>query len=222
MSRTQIAAGIAVLLIAFLLYGFASWRTRIAEESPVPENQKTPELPGDVGSFSIYTNGTYGFALMYPNDAVLTEAFDGPWRTNALPGAGGTPILRVGTYHTESSTSYPRFFTTEVRVSISDDPQEIAGCEKASADYGETAEADVLLGESTFKAFRFGDAGMMRYQSGVSYRKIHEGVCFAIEKIRSGSTYREEATASDIREETLEAEYRELDAIVSSFSFARP
>jgi hypothetical protein len=57
----------------------------------------------------------------------------------------------------------------------------------------------------------------------VSYRTLHEGKCVALEKIATGSHYREDPKSEkDITDAILEAHYVELDQIVQSFTFARP
>lgn len=176
----------------------------------------------------IYTNGTYGFSIFYPEEARIEYGFDPgyhlgtAWRAQALPESQGNPILSIIPYAIQNERSYPRYFNAMVRIGASEDPQEIARCEKRSENQGETQLADTTIGGQAWKTFAFQDAGMMQYASGVSYRLIHEGKCIAIEKVRTGSSYREDlATASDVPQETLDAEYAKLERIVQSFSFAR-
>lgn len=177
---------------------------------------------------AIYTNGPYGFSLFYPDMAAVNYTFDtsyhlgSSWRANALPEATGTPIVEIVPYAVKSEDSYPRYFNAMVRVGASADPKEVARCEKVGEDQGETELPDAVIGGRTWKAFAFQDAGMMQYASGVSYRMVHEGKCIAMEKVRTGSSYREDApTDHDIPDATLEAQYEALAPIVESFTFAR-
>lgn len=185
----------------------------------------TPEVHEGL---AIYTNGSYGFSVFYPESAEVGYAFDtsyhlgSAWRANALPDAAGSPIVEIVPYAVKSEDSYPRYFNAMVRVGASSDPDELARCEKAGSDQGETALEDVVIGTRTWKAFSFESAGMMQYANGISYRTVYEGKCIALEKVRIGSSYREDApTDHDISDETLAAEYAKLDPIVQSFTFAR-
>jgi hypothetical protein len=110
-----------------------------------------------------------------------------------------------------------------VRIGASSNSRELARCETAAKDQGETQLPDVILGDTTFKAFSFGDAATMQYVKGVSYRKVHEGSCIAIEEIETGSSYRDDPPSKDdVSQPALDAEYAKLGGIVQTFSFARP
>lgn len=217
---------VVVVLLAVIAAVWAVWRGA-RETEPVEE--PVVETPGDVGTFSIYTNGAHGFSILYPEDARLEEAFDpeyhvpNTWRVNALPDVAGTPILALVTFATESENSYPRYYTAQVRIGASSDPREVERCTQPAPEQGETQLADVTLGDTTFSVFSFQSAGMMQYAKGESYRTVHQGLCYAIERIAAGSSYREDPPSpEDIPEEVLEAEYAKLADIIRSFSFARP
>ncbi|HRH55852.1 MAG TPA: hypothetical protein PK609_03245 [Candidatus Paceibacterota bacterium] len=176
---------------------------------------------------AIYTNGTYGFSVFYPQSAEVSYAFDtsyhlgSAWRANALPEILGTPIVAIIPYKVSNETAYPRYFNAMVRVGASNDPQELERCEEAATDQGETALGEVEINGTTWSTFSFESAGMMQYASGISYRTVHEGQCIALEKVRTGSTYREMPQSEDIADDVLMTEYQNLDAIVESFTFAR-
>jgi len=210
--------GIGVIIMAFIAWWFGFRNTETPEE-PAPQ-EPTIELSEGL---SIYTNGEHGFLLTYPEGASVAETFNNPWLPNAWsatadPDNVGTPIVSITTYRTESDHSYPRHYTTLVRVGASN---AVASCLSARTDRGETALPDVTWGGETFKVFSFGDAGMMRYVKGVSYRIVKGDRCYAIEQIAAGSTYREESSPEDIPDATLEAQYDRLSDIVSSFQFVR-
>jgi len=222
--------------LAFILFiigiiaigGGAAWYlvdTRNEAFGPPPVATSTPTVEEGL---AIYTNGPYGFSIFYPQEAEVEYTFNpryhlgSLWRANALPDAEGTPIVSIIPYQVSSEDSYPRYFNAIVRVGASMDPKELARCEVAADDQGETALPDVRIGERTWKAFAFQSAGMMQYVSGISYRTVHEGRCIALEKVRTGSSYREDAPrAKDISDETLTQEYEALSSIIESFSFAR-
>ena len=213
--------GFGVIVMALIAWWFGF---RNAEEEMLPE-PAAPTIELSEG-LSIYTSGEYGFLFAYPSGAEISELFESPWLSdawsvNALPDATGIPLVSVVTYRTESEDSYPRHFEASVRIGKSDDAREVARCLSAREGSGEVELPDRVIGEQTFAAFSFGDAGMQRYVNGVSYRTLYQGVCYAVEQIRAGSSYREDESAKDIPEETLTAAYDSLDTIIESFRFAR-
>jgi len=225
MTRHLLALCSALLLVATLLAAWVVWRGRDDMSVHTPQPVQTP---GELGTFSIYTNGEYGFSVMYPNTAIIDETFDeayflpDAWRMNALPTGTGTPVIAIVTFMTESDHSYPRHFSTQVRIGASTDPKEVARCEEQASEQGETELPDVTINGTPFKVFSFQDAGMMKYVKGVSYRTVHEGACIAMEAIESGSSYRDDAPShDDIPDEELQAYYENLHQVIQSFSFAR-
>lgn len=190
-----------------------------------PAATSTPEVHEGL---AIYSNGPYGFSVFYPESAEVEYAFDPQyhlgslWRANALPDAAGSPIVAIIPYAITNEASYPRYFNAMVRVGASSDPLEMERCLKADETSGEAMLPDETIGGRTWKAFSFQSAGMMQYVVGVSYRTVYEDRCIALEKVRTGSNYREDpASAEDIPEDALLAAYANLDPIVESFSFAR-
>lgn len=218
---------IALIVISGLVLAWFMVRQE-GTPAPVAEVPATT-TPSALSGRSIYTNGEYGFTVTYPEAARLEEAFSpeyhisDAWRVNALPDGTGTPIAAVIAYSTESDHSYPRHFNAQVRIGASTDPDELARCLEAASEQGETPLPDANLNGTAWKAFEFGDAGMMQYVRGVSYRTVHEGACVAVEKMQIGSSYRDDpASEDDIADEVLQARYKSLDSIVESVTFARP
>ncbi|MDB5264679.1 MAG: hypothetical protein JWN64_250 [Parcubacteria group bacterium] len=218
---------VVVLVLAGLVWGFWFLRTPQADrEADIP----SAAIPMPTEQSNIYTNGEYGFSLVYPQGAKVENTFTAfyhlppTWRANPVSiDATGTPIAAVIGYQTASEDSYPRYFVAMVRIGASKDPGEVASCEKVTPDRGETALPDVTLNGTVFKAFSFQEAAMMQYSRGVSYRAVHEGACVAVEKIQTGSNYMDDPdSVKDVPDEKLQAEYAKLDTIVQSFRFARP
>ncbi len=176
---------------------------------------------------AIYTNGQYGFSLFYPATSTVQTSFDSTyhlpatWRVDALANATGTPVVEIIGYETKSDTSFPRYFEAEVRVGVSADPKEVAACDEASD--GETALPSAAFGGASWHVFSLQLAGMMQYAQGISYRSIHDGSCYALEQVESGSSYVNDATSTaDISQSVLDAQYKALSTVIKSFSFARP
>ncbi|HYF28999.1 MAG TPA: hypothetical protein VEA36_01375 [Candidatus Paceibacterota bacterium] len=213
---------VAVLLVSGLALAWLIAKTPLPQPAATmqPVATPTPDLTGS----AIYTNGPYGFAITYPERAVVADAFasahlPSSWRVNAI--GEGNPIVSITTYATASEHAYPRHFEAVVRIGASTDVREVRECLRPTADRGETALPDATFGGATWKVFSFGDAGMQRYVRGESYRTVHEGACVAIERITAGSRYREGAHPDDVSEAVLEDAYGALDQVVKSFVFAR-
>ncbi len=197
-----------------------------------PPNAVPPEPAATSGENlegqSIYASGEYGFTLRYPSAATLSEDFStfyhlpAEWRANGPANATGTPLLQIVGYETSSENSFPRYYTAMVRVGVSAGEKEVASCEKIVPDQGETTLADAEIGGETWKAFSFQNAGMMQYVKGVSYRVVHNGTCYVMEKLATGSSYQDDPdTEKDVPQATLDAAYGALDPIVESFTFSR-
>jgi hypothetical protein len=217
--------GLGVLLAGGIIW-FSFYHVHPVKQQSVPLPTRTASTTPLTG-LSIYTNGTYGFSIFFPGADVATTTFDvqyhlpATWRVNALPDATGTPIFEIIGYKISNATSYPRYYEAEVRVGASSDPKEVATCEKSGN--GEVQAPDLKINGIVWKAFTLEDDAMMQYLSGMSYRTIHDGQCYALEQIQTGSSYRDNAPSpNDISDTVLKQKYQDLDSIVQSFVFARP
>ena len=79
--------------------------------------------------------------------------------------------------------------------------------------------ADVEIGGEIWKKFIFGDAAMMQYVSGASYRTIKNGFCYVVEQIRTGSAYRDDSMEIKLSDRELDAIYEQTTPIIMSFKF---
>lgn len=215
---------VAVLVLTGVALAWLILRTPVAPPEAPEESvaTTTPDLTGR----AIYTNGTYGLVVSYPETAQVEEEFfttyhlNKSWRVNSE--TDGDPIVAIRAYSTESDHSYPRYYHALVRIGASTEPKEIANCERVTPDRGETALPDATFNGTTWKVFSFQNAGMQQYVRGVSYRTMHDGACIAVEKIAAGSSYRDDpASPDDVPDTLLEERYEGLDSIVESVSFAR-
>lgn len=183
------------ILMLFIIAGIiGGWYLVMRYHPPVtaiaPIATSTPQE--DLSSSSIYTNGTYGFSLVYPADDTVSNTFS-EWRDGAI--ATGTPLVAIADAD------------GMVRVAASSNAKEVKACTKVEP--AETALATLQLGSTTFSAFTRDDMGTDNQQRITSYRVIHDKSCIAIESFQplvNGTV------ASSTR----------LANIVRSFSFARP
>ncbi len=221
--------GVGVILVAVIL-----WWTYHVHQSVMPQSSRTSTLAttleasttASLTGLSIYTNGQYGFIVVYPGTDIVEKTFDtayhlpGTWSVDALPNASGTPIVAFVGYQTSSSTTYPEYFEAEVRIGASSDPKEVSICEKPHNT--ETENSDVRINGTAWKAFSFENSNAAQYVKGISYRTVHDAECIALEQVESGSNNQGAPNSMDIPNSVLEQHYASLDQIVKTFSFARP
>ena len=103
--------GAGVLLVIGIVWwgvGHKSAPPTAAHQATSTQQTNTPPLTG----LSIYTNGQYGFSLMYPASDKTEAAFDtyyhlpSTWRVNALANATGTPVIAVVGYTVTNATRF--------------------------------------------------------------------------------------------------------------------
>ncbi|KND50829.1 MAG: hypothetical protein AB202_00285 [Parcubacteria bacterium C7867-007] len=182
--------GLVLLGIALIAAGWYLVRNYATQQSPAPIATSTPQT--DLTESSIYTNGTYGFSIIYPASDSISESFT-PWRAGAV--ASGTPLVSITDIE------------GVVRVGASSDPKAIDSCIKTGQ--AEKVLADMALGSSTFKVFTRDEVGTENERRITSYRTIHEKACVAIELFQP---LMEGVPATSTR----------LNDMLLSFSFARP
>ncbi len=214
-----------LLVIGIIWWGLHRTHTEPAATATTTAAESATSTPSLTG-LSIYTNGDYGFIIMYPAADRVQHTFDvtyhlpATWRVNALPNATGTPLVQITHYTTKSDTTFPRYYEAVVRVGASADPKEVASCTTATSD--ETAQPTETIHGTSWHVFSFESAGMSQYAKGISYRTVHDGSCIALEEIAAGASYRDNPSAADIPQATLDTKYSELQPIVHSFAFAHP
>jgi len=210
--------GLGVLVMAGIAWWFGFRNAE--EEVPAPAPQ-APAIELSEG-LSIYTNGEDGFLLTYPEGARVSETF----MTHRLPeswsvtsGSQGTPLVEITTYEVRNETTYPRDYTVVLRIGKSTDQSDVASCIETREQ--EVQIEDRVIGDTTFSAYSFGDAAMMQYVNAISYRTKYKEACWAIEAVRTGSSYRDTPSSADIAEDVLDAEFNRLQMVVDSFRFVR-
>lgn len=240
--RSRSATNTIIWIVgAVFLIGLVVWAlVRILNYSPRSENgdqfsavdisSQTASMtlatsPGSRTPSETYTNQTYGFSISYPADLrtgpfTPFHALRNNWRVNASPDMRGTPIVAIVVARMENGTttekSYPLFFGAEVRVGVSNDMER---CYDPDDGYTLETVADVSINGATWKKFIFGNAAATQYLSGASYRTIRNGKCYALEQIRTGSTYRDDSMAVAYSDGELDALYAKTSPIILSFRF---
>lgn len=175
-----------------------------------------------------YANATHNFSISYPIE-LTAGAFENfhllnsnDWRIGATAAKRGAPVIAIPVFRVDNQAkankNYPRFYDVEVRVGVSSD---VTQCYATDNGYTDQTVTNVTINGVVFKKFIFGDAAMMQYINGASYRTIHANKCYVIEQIRTGSSYRDEETVGGYSEADLDAFYAKTLPIVMSFRFTK-
>ncbi len=203
-------------LIAWIFY----FLYQIGSEESYSQNSQS--------GLKVYQNPEYGFEISYPENLIATTTFqsyyhlNSDWRADAFPETSGKGIVSIPVYRIENRgkngefVSYPMYFDAELRIGASSDPKDLEACLSA---YNETATGTEIIKGITFSKFIIQNAGMMQYVQGVSYRTIHNNVCFALEQLKTGSSYRDVPNPNDIPDSVLDSYYNQIPSIIKTFEF---
>lgn len=207
--------------------------TSTATSTPVTGTgtDTTPSTTG--GSTNLgetYVNTPYGFSISYPKD-LAAQPFDifgqlnqNSWRYAATTAKRGTPIISIPVIEftrgngVATGQPYPLFYTAQVRVGVSTDT---AQCYATDDGYTNQTVTDVTINGVAFKKFIFSDAATMKYVNGSSYRTIHNKMCYVIEAIQNGSSYRDPTMTPGYTQAQLDAFFAKATLIATTFKFTK-
>jgi hypothetical protein len=177
-----------------------------------------------------YVNTPYGFSISYPKE-LTAQPFDvfgqlnqNDWRYAATTAKRGTPVISIPVIEfnrgngVATGQPYPLFYTAQVRIGVSTDT---AQCYAKDDGYSSQTITDVTIGGVAWKKFIFGDAAMMKYVNGSSYRTIHAGKCYAVEAIQNGSSYSDPTMKPGYTEAQLKAFFDKATLIATTFKFTK-
>jgi hypothetical protein len=185
---------------------------------------------GNIPGFYSYANATYNFSIQYPPKVQPLTSFatfheiGNNWRLNAGQANQGKAVVSFSLYNIDQGTystgkqTYPLYFTSEVRVGVSPNVQ---NCYATDAGYTNQVVTNVTINGAPFKRFSSSDAGMQKYVQSESYRTIHRNMCYVIEQIRAGSSYRDEKMAIGTTDAELMSYYNLGEKIVKTFKFTK-
>lgn len=223
MNRRYLPLAVIILVIVI---GLAAWA--VADKMPQSQGLLGPENLQET-----YSNDNYGFELTYPKGLAPEMSFkkyyalSDRWRSQSPEDQQGTAVVTIPVFRvdnqdgTATGKPYPLYFNAEVRVGVSADPQALADCLKTDPGYTDQKQETVDLNGVQFEKFEFGDAAMMQYVQGVSYRTLHNGMCFAVEQLKAGSIYRDESMTAGVPDEQLDLYYSQAGEIARTFRFTK-
>ncbi len=185
---------------------------------------------GNIAGFHSYANAPYNFSVQYPSYVQPLTSFatfheiGNNWRLNAGQANQGKSVVSFSIHNIDQGPystgkqSYPLYFTSEVRIGVSPNVTE---CYTPDAGYKNQTITNVTINGVTFKRFSSSDAAMMKYVQAESYRTIHNNLCYAIEQIRNGSTYRDEKMTTGTTDEQLMTYYNLGEKVIKTFKFTK-
>lgn len=177
---------------------------------------------------SSYTNSEYFFKISFPSYVKAQNYFStfynlsSNWKLNSAYANQGKaitslPIFKIdqGQYASAKST-YPLYFTAEVRIGSSANTQECYTVET-----GYKSDGSTTINGVNFKKFSYTETVNNNYTIGESYRTIHNNKCFVIEQIKSGSNLKNENMVINTTDATLNAYYNVGESIIKTFKFTK-
>jgi hypothetical protein len=191
------------------------------------DSDVTKALPQSLPS--LYIDKLYDFRINMPNGVVPDTKFKSfhlfgtNWRINAPKGSKGEmvavfPVYKIDRGNVAPGQPYPLFFATEVRVGRSPD---VKHCYDIDAGFSEQKIEEVTIGGNHFKKFSFSDAGMMKYLEGESFRIVHNNQCYVIERLKTGSNYKDETMLPGLSDQELDLYYQKTLAMIQTFAFTQ-
>ncbi len=135
----------------------------------------------------VFSSDEWGFQIDYPSAWTLQRDFDhgyldnGAWKTYAAPGSKGTPVLALSLPGSNAITA------GELRIGVSDAADEVRRCTVPPDAVRPGSVGEARIGDAAFATFEAADAAMSHYLSVRSYRTVHDGRCYAIDLLVTGT-----------------------------------
>ncbi len=193
-----------------------------------PQATTLPKV--NTAGFNSFSDSQNNFVIKFPSYITSKNTFStfhelgNNWRMYAGPANQGKPVIEIPVYSIDQGSlstgkqTYPLFFTALVRVGVSPNTKE---CYTPDAGYTNQKITNVTINGTTWKRFSTQEGGMMKYIQVESYRTIHNNMCFAVEQIKNGSSYRDEKMTVGKTEAELTSYYNVADTIVRTFVFTK-
>ncbi|MHB1058797.1 MAG: hypothetical protein ACYC0F_13050 [Rhodanobacter sp.] len=129
----------------------------------------------------------HGFAIAVPSGMQLRRDFqrsylgDASWKAFAGPGSHGVPAAAL------VLDGSNRITAAELRIGIGTDSEALAHCLDVPASGVPAAADTAALAGVPFTHFHAADAAMSHYLEVEGYRAVHDGRCYAIDLLVTGT-----------------------------------
>ncbi|MEN9881111.1 MAG: hypothetical protein RLZZ308_294 [Candidatus Parcubacteria bacterium] len=195
-----------------------------------PVTTSTNLSSGNTSGFNTYASAEHGFSIKYPTYVKVRSIFStfheigNNWRLYPSSANQGKSVVSFSIYsidqgvYSTGKQTYPLYFTAEVRVGVS---LNTAECYTPDAPFPNQKISNVTINGIAFKKFSTMESNTPRYTQAESYRTIRNNKCYAIEQIRSGTTYRDDLMKTGVAESTLLGYYATGETIVKTFRFTK-
>lgn len=202
--------GFALACLPLMLAACERPPAQAQETAAAKTPQAAPSEPApasDAASAPLFSDPALGIEIAPVEDMSLHRDFGGnyfmdpgEWKAFAAPDSHGTPVAALVVDGSNDIT------TAELRIGVSDDPQEVAHCRDLpeQADPSDKPQ-EVQVSGVPFLRFRAGDAGMSHHINVESYRAVHESRCYAIDLMVFG-------TSPDVFDPPRQAPFSDDDA----------
>lgn len=204
--------------------------TQIAKPNPASNSvtqKPTTQATGSINSLR-YTNSEHGFSISYPKYAKVNSVFTtfheigNNWRVAASAANQGKAVSAVtlfsvdqGVYST-GKQKYPLYFLAETRIGVS---QNTKDCYELDGGDPNQKVTNVTINGVAFKKFSSSLGIAPKYTNVESYRTIRNNKCYAIEQIKTGTTFKDDLMQPGISDSALEGYYTAAGGVVTSFRF---
>lgn len=223
MLRSMLPACLALTLVACGA-GHQDDREASARKPSTPASRPaapaSAALAGTPQPREHFASDTYGFAIDYPAPLHATGDFhrsyfgNADWQAYARPDSHGEPVVAL------VLPGSNRITAGELRIGVSRDADAVAACTKLPQAARIGSQARASLGGVEFTSFQAGDAGMNHYMETRSYRTVHDGACYAIDLLVTGTNpqvYDPPATPPFAKAEA----FKQLQRALMGFRFTR-
>lgn len=163
-----------------------------------------------------YTNTFYGFALN-PKDLVATSTFTRSY----LAVANWSLLDSAETNHGDSVVAFVvpgsnNITGAELRIGISKEKEQLTTC--TTVDSSTQNIGTTTINGLAFATFALGDAAMSHFLEAKIYRTLHDGTCYSLEEVVTGSNPEVYDPPATVPFEKAEA-FSKMEEAAKSFVF---
>ena len=178
----------------------------------------------DVEKWGTYVNKAYKFEIKCPRGLAIQDNFgEMGWPFYSITGGPGDitgkQLLDIPLYDAREGKDGSRWYTAGITIGVTKNDRDATDCFEGGKDKRfKPRSATETINGITFAKFQIeGHPGESAYFSGISYRTVHNGKCFVIDKVKSGTN----TAPPSLSEQEIQTMYDDLEVIIHTFRFTR-